>query len=449
LTVELSADALRSPSGLTARADSRGRDWLVCAIAATVIFAQLIVFGANSNFLAGAFALVELAGGLVVMAVLRKEPRPALWDEIAPVGLVFAAALAWAAAPLVLSAPRLGLFPPLAPDNVRLELIKLAGVAATVLMGALIGASRTRLRLLVHWLALAGLAYVFLALQAGQASPLTVWGQAKGAHSYRFTGTFLNANAAGCAFGMIGLLALGLAQHRLGRTDPRDASLWDYLILALAVCAAAAAFGACALTGSRAALALSLACGVWMIATVRLAGPGRMLRIAMAAVLLLAGLAFGANQIVSRWGFLISDMALRAEGYRHYFALLWARPWFGYGLGGFKALKQSTLSSALAPAIWDQGAAHLALLQAALEGGAPFLALLCAAGALMLRAFVRARAERRRRGALAQAAAAAVILALACSFGDIALNVPAVAALAALLFGAVWANAVAAEHFRV
>ena len=95
------------------------------------------------------------------------------------------------------------------------------------------------------------------------------------------------------------------------------------------------------------------------------------------------------------------------------------------------------------------GAAHLAVAQAALEGGIPYLLLLTAAVAVMVAPMIRTPENGRARGVLAQGAAAASLLALLCSFGDIALNVPAVTALAALLLGAVWSNAVSADESRL
>jgi hypothetical protein len=420
------------------RKESR-RNRIACGAAAAAVFAQLVAFGANSDFLAAVFAVVELACGLIVAGVLRDDERQGIWTKAAPPAILLFAAMIWGSAPLLFSRAAV-----LAPDAVSLELLKLAGVGATALSGVLIGMSRTRLRLLIHLLAVGGLAYVLLALWAGQASSIEVWGQPKGAHAFRFTGTFLNANAAGCAFGMIGLLALGLTQYRLSRTDLRHADVSDYAILTLAVCASVAAFGACALTQSRAALIVSLACGAWMIMSDRKRGGARLgVRLA-AGALLLAGLALGASQIASRWHDFSGDFALRFQGYGHYLALLGSHPWFGYGLGSFKLLRQSTMTSALAAALWNQGAAHLALLQAALEGGLPFAALLCLASGWMAVRIVRPRTDA-RRPIFSKAATAAVVLALVCSFGDIALNVPAVAALAALLFGAAWGSAAAMD----
>jgi O-antigen ligase len=421
------------------------RNGLACAAATALIFGQLILFGANTDVLAAAFAGLELLVALFVVWLLRAEPREALWRAIGVVGAIFAAALAWAAIPVLLRAAGLKGFDSAAPDGPGLEMLKLAGVAATVLIGALVGASRTRLRLLVYWLVIGGLAYTLLTLWAGRAAPFTVWGQPKGAHMWRFTGSFLNANAAGCLFGMLGLLALSLTRYRLSRTDLARGGLRDYLLIALAVAAAFAAFGACALTQSRTALVLSLILGGLMIVLTRLGDRSSKPVLIVIAVLLVAGLVLGASQIGSRWEMLSADFGVRLIAAGHFLSLVGERPWFGYGLGSFQAVHLAHLPPPIATSIWNFGAAHLAVAQAALEGGIPYLLLLAAAIAVMVAPIARTPENGRARGVLAQGAAAASLLAFLCSFGDIALNVPAVTALAALLLGAVWSNAVSAE----
>ena len=421
------------------------RNHLVCAATTVLIFSQLILFGANADVLAALFASLEMLTALGVAYTLRAEPREGLWRALAPVALVFAAALAWGAAPLLLNGLGFKSFASSAPDGPGLELIKLMGVGACVLIGALVGASRTRLRLLVYWLVVAGLAYCLLTLWIGRATPFTVWGESKGAHMWRFTGSFLNANAAGCLFGMLGLIALSLTRYRLSRTDLARGGLRDYLLIALAGAGAFAGFGACALTQSRTALVLSLALGGLMVVLTRL-GERRSKPVVIAiAALLGAGLVLGASQIGSRWATLSGDFGLRLVAASHYLGVALAKPWFGYGLGSFETVHLSHLTPALAPTMWEFGAAHVAALQAALEGGLPFLLLLGAAVAMLAAPAVRAPESGRVRGVLVQGAAAASLLALLCSFGDIALNVPTVAALAALLLGAVWANALAAD----
>ena len=422
------------------------RNHLVCAAATALIFSQLVLFGANADILSALFASLELLSALAVVYALRAEPRAGLWRALGPIAIVFAAALAWGTLPMLLHGLGVRGFDSPAPDGPGLELIKLMGVGACVLIGALVGASRTRLRLLVYWLVIVGLAYCLLTLWMGRAAPFTVWGQSKGAHLWRFTGSFLNANAAGCLFGMLGLLALSLTRYRLSRTDLARGGLRDYLLIALAGAGAFAGFGACALTQSRTALVLSLALGGLMVVLTRL-GERRSKPVVIAiAVLLGAGLVFGASQIGSRWASLSGDFGLRLVAAGHYLGVATAKPWFGYGLGSFEAVHLAHLTPQLAPTMWDFGAAHVALLQAALEGGLPFAVLLSVLVGMLAAPALRTPESGRVRGVLAQGAAAASLLALLCSFGDIALNVPAVAALAALLLGAVWANALSADQ---
>ena len=422
------------------------RNHLVCAAATVLIFSQLILFGANDGVLAAVFAALELLTALIIVYALRGEPRAALWRDVIPIALVFAAALAWGALPALLRGLGLRAAWSAAPDGPGLELIKLMGVGACVLIGALVGASRTRLRLLIYWLVIAGLAYGLLTLWMGRAAPFTVWGQPKGAHMWRFTGSFLNANAAGCLFGMLGLLALSLTRYRLSRTDLARGGLRDYLLIALGAAAAFTGFGACALTQSRMSLVLSLALGALMVVLTRLGERRSKPVVAAIAVILGAGLILGASQMGSRWASLSGDFGVRLAAAGHFLGVMAARPWFGYGLGGFQAAHLAHLTPPLAPMIWDFGAAHVAVLQAALEGGLPFAGLLCAAVVMLAAPALRAPESGRTRGVLAQGAAAASLLALLCSFGDIALNVPAVAAFAALLLGAVWSNAVSADQ---
>ncbi len=437
-----------APAGATSASVRSGpiRNHLVCAAVTMLLFSQLILFGANTDILAAVFAGLEMLTALAFVYVLRAEPRAGLWRALGPIALIFAAALAWGALPVLLRGlGAKGLASP-APDGPGLELIKLMGAGACVLIGALAGASRTRLRLLIYWLVIAGLAYCLLTLWMGRAAPFTVWGQAKGAHMWRFTGSFLNANAAGCLYGMLGLLALSLTRYRLSRTDLARGGLRDYLLIALAGSAAFAAFGACALTQSRTALVLSLALGALMVVLTRL-GERRSKPVVIAiAVLLGAGLVLGASQIGSRWASLSGDFGLRLAAADHFLGVAAARPWFGYGLGSFEAVHLAHLTPRLAPTLWDFGAAHVAMLQAALEGGLPFVLLLGAAVVMLALPTLRTPESGRTRGVLAQGAAAASLLALLCSFGDIALNVPAVAAFAALLLGAVWSNALSADQ---
>ncbi len=423
------------------------RNRCAALLVAAMIFGQLLALGAVGGSPSAFFALCEIALCLGLIFMLDQPSSEGLWRAVAPVMLLFLCALTWAAAPdwltgLVTGRP----FRALAPDARPVELLKLAGLGAIWLSGGLIGLSRARLQQFVLCLAVLGLAYTLLALRIGQASPLAVWGQPKGAHAFRFTGTFLNANAAGCVFGMLGVVALGLLQSLMKRVDLRQAPLMEQVRLGLAACAVVAAFGACVLTQSRTALTLAGLFGAIMVVIEAWRGlrrerasKARLAVLGLTAVLLTASLGLGASQISSRWGTFVADANLRAESYAHYFAAIAASPWFGYGLGGFRMAHASLLNPALAGATWDFGAAHSAVTQAALEGGLPFLALLLAAVGVAL---AQALMVRRSRGAMVSGLIAAAALAFCFSFVDIALNTPAIAALCCLLIGVAWGDAV-------
>ncbi len=418
---------------------------LCCAGVSLLLLAQLAAFGANSGFLAAAAALAELALFALVRLLLVGESFAALWSKAAPLLALFAAAFAWAAAApgLARAAGGAGW---LTPDSAGLELLKLSGLAGLALVGAMLGQAPARLHRLAAGLVAAGAAFVFLSLWLEQAAPLTIWGQSKTAHAFRFTGPLLNANAAGCVFGMIALVSLGQLQHVARRFDLRKSSLWDYAQVALAASGLLAAFGACVLTQSRASLALTAVLGGGLIVRGAVRSPRRSrVSLAVMLLLLLAAGALAATQIAGRWDEVAADAGVRGQAGLHYLRLLGSSPWFGFGLGSFRLLNAAFMTPQLAPQMWDYGAAHGALLQAALEGGWPFAALLAILVLVALADVARAQG---RRSSIAAAFVAAALLALGCSFIDIAMNVPAVAAFCALLLGAAWGDAVGRTQLR-
>nr|QQZ51558.1 O-antigen ligase family protein [Phenylobacterium glaciei] len=131
---------------------------------------------------------------------------------------------------------------------------------------------------------------------------------------------------------MLGLLSLGTLQDRFQRLDLRSSGLTDYGLLAVSVCSALAAFGACVLTQSRTSLFLSLILGAILVVVEwrNRRRPSRILAASVIAVLL-GGLGFGASQIASRWDSLLADAGVRVDAYGHYLSALMASPLFGYG----------------------------------------------------------------------------------------------------------------------
>jgi hypothetical protein len=289
------------------------------------------------------------------------------------------------------------------------------------------------------WLGVLAVAYTMFSLWSGQVHPYTVWGEPKGAHAYRFTGTLMNANAAGCVFGMVGLVCLGLMHYLLKRTDLRESGLGHYALLALVSCGAIAAMGACVLTSSRTSLIATIAIALVVILIEARRSNDRFVLI-VASIVLVGGVLMAGGQVVSRWDTLTADAGLRLAGYEHYASGVGAEPWFGAGLGGFHAWHEAHLTSAVAPAMWAYGAVHGALLQTMLEGGAPYGLLLSAAVLVATGQVVALLLKRGRSDVVANALLGAVLLALICASVDIALNVPAVAALVCALFGAAWGS---------
>lgn len=397
-------------------------------IAAALIYVQLLVFGADDGILAAVFAMVEMIFAAITLLVLGLEESNRLWRSLAaPLGLMAMAAI-WAGLSQAFGAP-------FAPDAAPLELIKLGGVAALFVAGALIGRDRSRFESLAISIATLGLAFALLSLLLAKGDPLTVWGQSKGAHTFRFTGTLLNANAAGCVFGMIALVSLGTGLSLVRRMDWRQAGLWRCFQMMLVACAALANLTAGVLTASRTSLIVMLLLGA-LVVVVSARGRRTMHPLLLVGLLGLvaAGATLGLAQVASRWHSLGTDSGQRVLAYDQYIQLTHKAPWFGAGLGGFRSLNQSSLSPATAPYLWDYGAAHSVVLQAALEGGWPFAMLLTAAILIT----VTMIAMNLRGGALGGIDAgilAAPVLAGACAMVDIALNIPAIAAFAALLIG--------------
>jgi hypothetical protein len=151
------------------------------------------------------------------------------------------------------------------------------------------------------------------------------------------------------------------------------------------------------------------------------------------------------SQIGWRWDTLATDASQRAMAYAYYVRMAAAHPLYGAGLGGFHALNLSRLTPAAAPLLWDYGAAHSAWLQAWLEGGWPVAALTALAVTVLIVPAL-AGAVRRGLGNLAGGALAAVLVSGVCASVDIALNVPAVCALACLLLGAAFGARAALPH---
>ncbi len=422
----------------------------LCAAVTALIFGQFAALGANTALLASIGAAAELALAWVVIAMSMGSVSAGWWLRPYPVLALLIAAMAWALAPMWAPfVPATKLLPgwraPLNPDADILETTKLAGVAAVAVTTAMLARTRVRAIRLTHWLVVGGGLYVVLSLWLWRWDPFSVWGVSKGAQTWSFTGSLLNANAAGCSFGMISLLALGLTQSMSRSLDLHAPRLRELLLFGAASFGVVGALAATALTGSRTSLILT-AILTTLLAVIDLtrfkdgARPPRLIGAgALVLILLAVGLGVGLAPIAAKTA-LHEEFGSRLAAYRDYLKAAKAVPWSGYGLGSFPMVNASALPSGLMDDRWRFNAAHCAPLQAALEGGLPFLMLLAAALAMAVGQIAYAWFAGKAASAVSIAALAAGLLAFGCALVDIALNVPAVAAFAAAVLGLAWGS---------
>jgi O-antigen ligase len=409
------------------------------ALLLVLLFGQLTTLGANTSFLSAAAALADVLVALLVLGVLR--PPDHLWFGLAPVLLPLLLALGWAGLPEV-AGPLFGP-PPVRPipEVFPLEWAKLLGVLACLVSGIALGARPLVTRRFVNGFIVVGLLWTLFALILRQIDPLHVWGQSKGLAGGRFTATLLNANSAGCVFGAIAVIATGRLQLAIGHSLSRGWTGRVAAILAICAMTATVTLAACALTGSRASLLLSVFAVTAVLA--RQAGQLRrgggmgvvsgvvMLGLVAAGIALVVGM-----PIRQRFLLIMGDADDRLTAMDHFATLAARSPWFGYGLGSFHTVNARYLTPDNAGLLWDFGAAHSSPVNAALEAGTPFVGLVMLS---ILAALWRIASARRLDVAdpLMFAQFAAVSLVFFCSLADIELSVPAVAAMTAILSGLV------------
>jgi O-antigen ligase len=215
-----------------------------------------------------------------------------------------------------------------------------------------------------------------------------------------------------------------------------------------ALAGSAVALVLCALTGSRSAVLLAMLGGALLLVRrwrrwqdgrppLRLLGPA-----ALALIVLLVLVAVF-TPVADRSAYLPEDAGSRWAVIDHYTGVANQSPLWGHGLGSFYEVNQRTLTAEVAPLYWNFGAAHNAPVQLAIEAGWPGLALLLIALAAI--AFQIARA---RRDWWSVAPLCALLAIAGSAMVDIALNVPAVAAVFAVLLGSVWGAALASGATR-
>lgn len=376
----------------------------------------------------GAATLQALMALVIVLCV--RDTVPEFWVRVLPAAAFFAAMIV---AGVLVIAARSGNPVPVDQALASIELVKLAGCGGVFLTFAILGTERGRLRLILAALAIFGGCYALVTLWFYQEDPTHVFGVAKGLRFNRFTGTLLNANVAGCLFGVFALLTLGWLQ---GLVSQRRWALVSIAAVSLMLC-----LGGMVQTQSRAAFVLTfLLVGALLclrfFRSRRGERIGRATIIAIGVICLVIASVAATQGLLSRFGLLGADWQTRMMSFRIYSALAEQAPLWGYGLGEFPRIHAMLLTPENATLLWNFNAAHSAPLQFLLEAGPVLSILLC--GALTYLATFVMFSRARPADMQFYAAIASVVLVMGCSLVDIALNVPAVAALAAALGGLVF-----------
>jgi len=415
------------------------------------VFAFLFAFGANRNDLALLSAAVF---GLELLLFLSlKSLRQGLsgWNGLlvpATLFLLAAAACAWALTPYTPEGPHpiwtyVQAAPAVAIDRsqVLIGLTKLAGLACCFLIGVLICSSDRRAKLFLRGLVAAAGLYGLWALVAHALSPDAVFGVPNEMHGGRLTGSLFNANAAGTLFGMLLVMTLALLISEIQHGNARVLGLaWRSLLPS----AVAAILATClALTTSRGAFGATV-CGILVLVVwTRFArnwrkDTARNILVSI-AYLCLAGVLLAAGDVViDRYATALQDWeAQRTVIYATHWSAFLASPWFGYGLGSFDQVNKLLMTSGNYALLWNVRAAHDVYLQWLEEGGlAGALPMFAATGwvlALVARGAVRRRSNHNKLFLRGLFAASMVVLVH--GWSDFSLQIPAIAALWALLLG--------------
>lgn len=310
-------------------------------------------------------------------------------------------------------------------------------LGAACLMGALIGLDRVLARRVCQSLAVLGGLYGLVSLLIWQSGGAT--DQVR-----RFSATLENPNAAGCLMAMFAVFVAAWMLNLLSRAPLAKSSALKVVWLALT---AAMLSAACLLTGSRASAlsgALGLAALLFTIIARRDARSKRPwpLVILTAMIFAIAG-AFGFVSVASR-GNILDAGSGRWNGYEVFLTSSIQLPFLGHGPGSFRHVNEAALTRETVGGLWNLGAAHNAILQAAIEGGWPYAGLLVIvmayAGYLGLRGALRSR-ETFGLGALV-----VCMVAVGCGLVDIAMNVAVIATLGLFSLGLSWGRAYASHN---
>jgi O-antigen ligase len=408
-----------------------------------LVFVEIALFGADRLEIALLAALIQL--GLLAWALLGSAGvRAALatptlkipavlfvlvlvWglSQLGPwpVGM---AKSAWAAADAT-PAATLDKFATLA------EVVKLAGLGAVFLLGVAAARNPLRAHRMMDWLINLGLLYA-----AASIVYFLRWGAPDPEGRLRLAGSLLNPNNTAALLTILAALAT-VAAVRL----PSERARFRWPMVRPAALSGLAVWAA-ALTASRGGavsgiLGIATAGVLGAVSGRRKAGSaGADISLACAAVLLIGGaLVLLSGGIMPERMLMFSDgVSDRLANIRLYASELDHVPWTGFGLGAFDRFNNLIAGSAEGSRLWQFGAMHNIVLQWVYEAGWPGTILMFGAmGAVVWQVIA---GFRRAPSAPGAAAIAASVILLSHGMIDFDLQVPAIAALWALLLGLAW-----------
>jgi O-antigen ligase len=365
------------------------------------------------------------------------------WRALLPVAAIAGLAALWAAVPLVATSfAGIAVSPPLVPDLMAGEFLELFADVAALACGFLIARGRIGVGDVLHWLIVFGAAELLFGLALRQAGETSGFGMWTPNPAGRFGGTIGNANVEACFAAVVAILAYGQAMIAMRRRRAKGTTIALMLRIAFYWLAVLLGVGACVATASRTTTVLIIAGIVvltarrwWRRHNLRRAA----LPVGLVGIIVVAVLATAYSDLLfERFGDVNGGAGGRVEMWSHYLALAERSPWFGYGLGGFSTAAAHSLTDPItAQHLWAVNSAHNLFLQLWIQAGIPYLALILLAAGWV--GFGIARNLRRDRVDLqGLSLLIAILIVIGCSMVDIALDVPAIAALLLFLAGLAW-----------
>ncbi|WP_298125330.1 O-antigen ligase family protein [Brevundimonas sp.] len=312
-----------------------------------------------------------------------------------------------------------------------IEIVKLLGLAAAFVVGALQGGNRTRGQSTIEGLVWAGGVYAAVSLVTFLAGAQVAQGGG------RLSGGFLSFNNGATVFGILVVLSLSVFLRAWKRTEGLSVSK-RLTKTAVSLSCLSLTSVCLILTASRMGLvATAVALVVLLLWETASSRKGRA-PVAIGAVLLLGVgvvLMFSGNDLLwTRVGGIDADVDVRGQILSAHWQAFLASPLFGYGLGSFDAINTQIMSGETVANLWVIRATHNVYLQwleeAGIIGAVPMFLLV---GIILTVAFVRSLGGQGK--GLQRGLVCASLVVLVHGLTDYALQVPSIAGFWAFLLG--------------